>query len=523
MQVSTLLSLPLSLSLISAASLPVAQEPVDWEAVTRIRDEGMSNSRVMDTIWHLTDLYGPRLTNSPQERRASQWAKERFIEFGLQNVELEPWGEFGLGWSFERCVVEMTSPTYMPMIAIPRAWTLGIDGPVSGVPILIDVKSAADLAQYEGQLAGKIVLNGKVTDVEPHFDPMAKRHDDETLAELQTVPEPDADSPRSNRRSEWRKRRELRDKLREMLRAENAAVLIEPDGGRRNDYGVIMLGSGGSTDPEKERGLPQVTVSTEQFNRIARLIEKGTEVRMNVEVSTTFYDDDTLGYNVVAELPGSDPELADEVVMLGAHFDSWHAATGATDNGGASGVVIEAMRILKAVGFEPRRTIRAALWTGEEQGLLGSRGYVKTHFADPEVMEPSPEHGKLAGYFNLDNGTGRIRGVYMQENLAVKPIFEAWLEPFHDMGAQTLTYRNTGGTDHLSFDAVGLPGFQFIQDPMDYGSRSHHTNMDTYERVIETDVIRSSIILASFVYHAAQRDEKLPRKPLPEAPEPIAE
>ncbi len=508
----------------SIASAPCAQahEPVDWEAVTRIRDEGMSNSKVMETLWYLTDRYGPRLTNSPQERRASEWAVQRFEEFGLSNAAREPWGEFGLGWSFERCVVEMTAPIYMPLIAIPKAWTLGLDAPVSGVPILIDAESVEDLAQYAGQLAGRIVLNGKVNAVASHFEATAKRHDADSLAELDTVPEPSTDS-NANRRGEWRARRALRNALLDMLRAEGAAVVIEPDGGRRNDYGVIMLGSGGSYDPGEERGMPQVTVSTEQFNRIARLIQHDTEVRMNVEVETTFYDEDTQGYNVVAELPGSDPSVADEVVMIGGHFDSWHPATGATDNGASCAVAMEALRILKASGLKPRRTIRAALWTGEEQGLLGSRGYVTNHFGDRETMQLLPEHEKLSGYFNLDNGAGRIRGVYLQENLGVRPIFDAWLEPFHDMGAETLTYRNTGGTDHLSFDAVGLPGFQFIQDPMDYGSRSHHSNMDTYERVVETDVVRSSIILASFAYHAAQRDAMLPRKSLPAAPESVQE
>jgi hypothetical protein len=503
--------IPLALS-----GVTFAQEPVDWEAVARIRDEGMRNSEVMRTLWWLTDRYGPRLTNSPQERKASRWAKERFEEFGLENAAIEPWGEFGLGWSFERCVVEMTAPIYMPLISTPKAWTLGLDEPVEGVPVLVAAESVEDLEEYRGKLGGKIVLIGKVNDVDSHFEPTAKRHDEESLAELDMVPEPSGDSSRASRWAEWRKRREVRNKLLDMLKEENAAVVVESDGGRRNDYGVILLGSGGSYDPEEERAMAQVTVSTEQFNRIARLIGHGQPVEMRVDVRTTFYDDDTQGYNVVAELPGSDPEVADEVVMLGGHFDSWHPATGATDNGASCAVVMEALRILKATGLEPRRTIRAALWNGEEQGLHGSRGYVKNHFGDRDTMELLPEHAKLAAYFNLDNGAGRIRGVYLQENLACRPIFEAWLEPFHDMGARTLTYRNTGGTDHLSFDALGLPGFQFIQDPMDYGSRTHHTNMDTYERVHETDVVRSSIILASFAYHAAQRDEMLPRKPLPE-------
>ncbi|MHC4846652.1 MAG: M20/M25/M40 family metallo-hydrolase [Planctomycetota bacterium] len=492
-----------------------AQEPVDLEMVSAIREEAFERSEVMDTLWWLTDRYGPRLTNSPQQRRASEWTKSRLEEYGMENAALEAWGEFGLGWSFERCVVEMTAPDYMPLIGIPKAWTSGLEGPVSGVPILVNVESAEDLETYRGRLGGKIVLNGKVNAVESHFDPMATRHDEESLAERAAAPDPGAESEWTSRRSEWMKRRELNNQLQEMFKEEGALVVIEPDAGRRNDYGVIMLGSGGSRDPEEERGIPQVTVSTEQFNRVARLIGHGVEVEMNVDVRTTFYDDDLQGYNVVAEIPGTDRFLRDEVVMIGAHFDSWHPGTGATDNGASSAVMIEVMRILEAVGAEPRRTIRIVLWTGEEQGLLGSKGYVKNHFGDPDTMELLPEHEDFAAYFNMDNGAGKLRGIYCQGNAAVGSIFEAWMKPFADMGAGTITMRDTGGTDHLSMDAVGLPGFQFIQDPMDYGTRTHHTNMDLYERVHEGDVMQASAIIATFAYHAAMRDEKLPRKSLP--------
>jgi Zn-dependent M28 family amino/carboxypeptidase len=295
--------------------------------------------------------------------------------------------------------------------------------------------------------------------------------------------------------------------------------VIETDGGSRKDYGVVMLGSGGSRDAKEERALPQVVVSTEQFNRIARLVEKGEQVELAVDVACTFYDEDLQGYNVVAELPGTD--LAHEVVALGAHFDSWHPATGTTDNAIGSAVMIEALRILKASGLAPRRTVRVCLWTGEEQGLLGSAGYCEKHFGDSETQEFTDEHASFAAYFNLDNGGGRIRGIYSQGNSACRPIFEAWLAPFADLGATTVTVKDTGGTDHQSFDRYGLPGFQFIQDPMDYSSRSHHTNMDTYERVHELDAKQASVILASFAYHAAMRAEKLPRKPLP-PPEPRA-
>ncbi|MCZ6598460.1 MAG: M20/M25/M40 family metallo-hydrolase [Planctomycetota bacterium] len=493
-----------------------AQEPVDLDAVMRIRKEGFESSQVMDTVWHLTDLHGPRLTNSPQQRKAAAWARDRLTEFGLENAALEAWGEFGLGWSFERCVVSLVEPIYMPLIAIPKAWTPGTDGAVRGVPVLVEIESEEDLEKYKGQLAGKIVLNGRVNDVASHFEGTARRHDAESLAELVRAPQLDEDDGDSGRRSDWRRRRELRNKLRDLLKEEGALVIVQPDGGRRNDYGVIMVGSGGPRDPEEDPALPQVVVSTEHFNRIARLIQHDQEVVMEVDVQTTFYADDLEGHNVIAEIPGTDPLLRDEVVMLGGHFDSWHAGTGTTDNGASCAVAMEAVRIIQELDLKPRRTIRVALWTGEEQGLLGSRGYVKNHFADRDTMELLPEHEKLAAYFNMDNGSGKLRGVYLQGNVAVRPIFAAWLEPLADLDATTLSIRNTGGTDHLSFNAVGLSGFQFIQDPMDYSSRSHHTNMDLYERVHSSDVKQASVVMATFVWHAAQRDEMLPRKPLPE-------
>ncbi len=513
----------LSLSTSSLAWSSVQdQEPVDWQMVSRIRAEGFERSQVMDTLWWLTDRYGPRLTNSPQERRASLWAKGRLEEWGLVNTALEPWGEFGAGWSFEKSVLEMTAPIYMPLIAIPKAWTRGLDAPAEGTPILVNAETPEDLEKYKGQLGGKIVFLGKVTPVPTSFEALGKRHDEEGLAEIESMIEPDEEEPsppRRGDRADWRRRREVREKLLALLEEEHAALVVEPDGGRRKDYGVIMLGAGGPYEKDKPRALPQLVVSTEQFNRIARLLEHDEQIAMRAEVKTSFYEDDLQGYNVVAEIPGTDPVLANEVVMLGGHFDSWHPATGTTDNGIGSAVAMEAIRILKALGDAPRRTIRLTLWTGEEQGLLGSEGYVKNHFADPDTMALLPEHANLAAYFNLDNGGGKVRGIYLQENLACRPIFEAWLAPLADLGATTVTFKNTGGTDHLSFDGVGLPGFQFIQDPLDYGTRSHHTNMDLYERVIQNDAKQAAVVMATFVWHAAQRDEKLPRKPLPEPPE----
>ncbi len=514
-----LVSLSLSSLLLAApASLAARQEPVDLDALTRLREEGLERSQVMETVWFLTDLHGPRLTNSPQQRKAAEWARGRLAEFGLSNARLETWGEFGLGWSFERCVVELNAPLYMPLVAFPKAWTSGLEAPVRGTPVLVSVATVEEAEALRGTLAGKIVLNGRVRDVGTPFEAPGERYDAESLAELVAAEEEDDDAPAipaDERRRERESQREVRKKLEALFREEGAALVIEPDGGRRSDYGVLFVGGGGSYDPAEPRALPQVVVAQEHFNRLARLIQKGEAVELSADVRTSFHAEDTSAQNVVAEIPGRDPALGAEVVMLGAHFDSWHAGTGATDNGASCAVVMEAARLIVASGLEPRRTIRVALWTGEEQGLLGSKGYVKTHFADRDTMALQPEHAQLAAYFNLDNGAGKIRGIYQQGNAGVGPIFSAWLQPFHDLGATTVTMRDTGSTDHVSFDSVGLPGFQFVQDALDYSTRTHHTNMDLYERVRPGDVQQAAVVLASFAWHAAMRDEKLPRKPLP--------
>jgi len=494
-------------------------EPVDLDAIGRIRAEGFNNSQVMDLVWHLTDLHGPRLTGSPQMKRAQAWARDTLDGFGLRNARLEPWGEFGMGWSFEKVTVEMTHPTYMPMIAVPEAWTPGTDGVVEGEPVLLEFNSVEDVEAYEGDLEGRIVLLSGPAEVETPFDPIAQRYDEESLRDLFMAPEPRARGGFDPARiAEFRRLRAVRRAVSSKLREEGAAVILETNTSR-GAYGVIMVGSGGSRDPEDEPAMPSVVVAPEHYNRIARLLERGEKVEMRVEVQATFHDDDLTGRNVIAEIPGTDPSLADEVVMLGAHFDSWHGGTGATDNGAPSAVIMEAARIIIDAGLTPRRTIRVALWSGEEQGLHGSRRYVEKHFADPDEMETTEEWEKLAAYFNMDNGAGRFRGIYAQSNSPVRPIFEAWMKPLEDLGMTTVTNRNTGSTDHAAFDAVGLPGFQFIQDRLDYFTRTHHSNMDVYERVIPADVMQAAVVMATFVYHTANRDEPLPRKPKPKRDE----
>ncbi len=496
---------------------PLQAEEVDHEMMMRIRHEGLKNSQVMETMSYLTDVHGPRLSNSPGLKAASEWSRDKLTEWGLTNAALEPWGEFGRGWSLERFSIHMTEPSFSPIIAYPKAWTAGTGGKVSGQPVLLDISSEEDLDEYKGKLNGAIVLMAGTREAQTHFEADARRRDEESLKELAMAPDPAGRSGFAGRRAEFRRLRQLRRKVAEFLKKEGAAVVLEAS---RGEHGTLFVGGGGSRDPKDEPAIPQLVVSIEHHARIARLLEKKVPVNLEVEIATQFHEEDLQGYNVVADISGTDPRIGSELVMLGGHIDSWHAATGATDNAAGVAVAMEAVRILRALNVEPRRTIRVGFWSGEEQGLLGSRGYVEKHFAVRKTMELKPDHDKFSAYFNLDNGTGKIRGVYLQENSAVRPIFEAWLEPFQDLGAETLSVRNTGGTDHLAFDAVGLPGFQFIQDPIDYSTRTHHTNMDFWDHAIAGDLMQASVIMAAFVYNAAMRDEKLPRKPLPLPEEP---
>jgi hypothetical protein len=488
------------------------QEPVDLQVVTQIRAEGLERSQVMQTLSFLTDVHGPRLTGSTGLKAASEWGRDELAKWGLVNAKLEPWGTFGRGWELESFSIAMLEPQFSPVIAFPKAWTPGTNGKISGTPVLLDIKSPEELEKFKGTLRGAIVMMQAPREAETHFEADARRHDEKKLEEIAQAPAPGERSEWSARREEWRARRALQEKVIQFLRAEGVAVLLEPS---RGEHGTLFVGGGGSHALNAEPSLPALVVAIEHYARIARLLEKGLPVKLALEVQTRFLDADSLAYNVVAEIPGTDKKLKEEVVMLGGHLDSWHAGTGATDNAAGCAVAMEAVRILTALELQPRRTIRIALWSGEEQGLLGSRGYVARHFGDRRTLQLKPEHGRLSAYFNLDNGTGKIRGVYLQGNDAVRPIFAAYLEPFHDLGANTVTIRNTSGTDHLAFDEVGLPGFQFIQDPIDYDTRTHHTNMDVYDHALAGDLMQAAVIMASFVYHTAMRDGLLPRKALP--------
>jgi carboxypeptidase Q len=498
------------------------QDNLDISMMDKIKAEGTKNSRVMDIAFHLTDVSGPRLTSSPGFFRAANWAKDELTKMGLQNAKLEAWGDFGRSWEQERCYIAMTSPYYSPIIAVPRAWTGSTPGKkaISTELILIKAKDTVELMQYAGKLKGKIVMTWSTTQLKPSFEPDGGRFADTTLEKMANATGGPQGNRPSNRpqadsatRAAMQNRQAVQRKMTEFFNNEEPGLILSMNA-NGND-GTVFVSGGGSYAKDAVTGPASVMLSSDDYLRLQRLVESGVKVNIEAEVKTRFYTDDLKGYNVIAEIPGTDPTLKEEVVMLGGHLDSWHGATGATDNAAGCSVMMEAVRILKAVGFQPRRTIRIALWSGEEQGIHGSRNYVKNHFADPAKMELKPEHGKISAYYNLDNGTGRIRGIYLQGNKNAGAIFQKWFEPFGDMGAKTVTINNTGGTDHLAFDAVGIPGFQFIQDEIEYDTRTHHTNMDTYDHLVPEDLKQASMIVAAFVYNTAQRDEKIPRKELP--------
>jgi carboxypeptidase Q len=530
-------SLAVILSFVPALRSQERQEKVDIETISRIRYEGFHNSKVMDYASGLMDSIGERLTGSPNMKRANEWTRDQLTAMGLSNSHLEPWGPFGRGWANQYTNVRMTAPDIVPLIVYAKAWTPGTNGAVTGKCIRVNIEKKEDFDKYKGKLAGMIVIFGPDAEVKPIIEAPYKRYTDDDLAKTGEYEIPGERPP--FRMSEIARRRQFTKDLNQFFADEKVLAVIDHSRGTSGG-GTVFVQSGGSFKPGETTTIPQLTMASEHWTRIARLLQQKKDVTLELNVTNTFYDDDPMQYDTIAEIPGTDKK--DEVVMLGAHLDSWHAGTGATDNGAGTIVMMEAMRILKALDIKPRRTIRIGLWSGEEEGLLGSQGYVEQHFGSrPPMDDPNmkgmptllrrdagpitvkPEQAKVSAYFNIDNGTGKVRGVYLQENEAVAPIFKAWMEPFKDLDMTTLTMRNTGGTDHLSFDAVGIPGFQFIQDPIEYESRTHHSNMDLYDRLQPEDLKQISVIVASFVYEAAMRDQMLPRKPiekpLPREPE----
>jgi carboxypeptidase Q len=495
-----------------------AQEKLDLQMVDRIRKEGLENSKITDFLIYLCDVYGPRLPDSPQYVKAGEWVVAKAKELGLANAAMEPYGTFGRSWELQKYYAAMTAPQYMPIIGYPKAWTPGTNGVLKGQAMMLSVKTVADLDQYKGKLKDAIVLTQGEQDLPISFEPGASRLHEEDLEKLVLAPEPGARRANAPTMQDMMARQQLQQRVVKFLHDEGAGVLIEP--GRGKD-GTVFVASGGSRMKGADMPVPTIAIATEHYNRIVRILQKNIPVELEVEVQARFTADDLPGTNVVAELPGVDKKLKSEIVMLGGHFDTWHGGTGATDDGAGCAVAFEAVRILKALGIQPRRTIRLAMWDAEEQGFVGSRGYVTKHFYDQAKKAKLPEYDQLAAYFNFDNGSGKIRGIYAQNNSAVVPIFEEWLKPIHDLGAETVTLRNTGGTDHLPFDAVGLPGFQFIQDELEYDTLTHHSTMDVYDHLSRGDLMQAATVMAWFVYNVAMREEKLPRKYFdPNAPPP---
>ena len=538
--------IPALLALCSLAVVAQDKDRTDLAVVNRIKTEAFDHSKVMDTLSMLTDRYGPRLTGSAEVQEAGEWTVSRLKEYGVQNVHMEPWGPFGRSWELQEYSVEMVEPRYSHLRATPLAWTHATAGPVVAEPILAPItrtynpKKAQEnldkfIAAYKGKLQGKVVLLSEPDPVPPASAALFKRDSEAELADLAKAPEPaekvSVDPKNMQIPEDITKLRrflmslseeqidkifdaikDTRSKLHEFLIQQGAvAAFISDD---RAKGGLTFAEQAVSYEAKYPLALPTFSVTREQYNRIARLLAKQQPVKLRINLKATATDKDVDSFNIIGEIPGGAKK--DEVVMIGAHFDSWHGGTGATDNGAGSAVMIEVMRILKALNLKMDRTVRIGLWTGEEEGLLGSKAYVKQHFADTATMKTTPEHAKLAGYFNLDNGAGQIRGAYLQGNDMMRPILEQWLAPFRDLGTGSMTIRNTGGTDHLSFDAVGLPGFQFIQDDLDYMTVTHHSDMDTYDHAPPPDMMQASAIIASVVYQAANRSEMLPRKPLPQ-------
>ncbi|HSF16683.1 MAG TPA: M20/M25/M40 family metallo-hydrolase [Vicinamibacteria bacterium] len=494
------------------AQTSLAQERIDEEVIARIKMEGFQRSRLMETLSYLTDVYGPRLTGSPGLDAAASWCVEKLKGWGLASARLESWGEFGRGWSVESYSVEMTAPRYARLSAYPHAWSPSTDGVIEGTPMLVEIGGKEDFDTYRGKLKGRIVLRGLPEPARSRFEAEGKRLDEREMSEATRAIHPGEPRGFWEEADEWDETVAREREIVEFFRDEGIAVLIEPS---ERDGAIVRVSALGYFLGTDISYFPSFVMAKEHYGPILRILEKDVAATLKISLQASFTDR-VEGNNVLADLPGSDAERSDELVMLGAHLDSWHAGTGATDNAAGAAAMMEAVRILEAVGAAPRRTIRLALWTGEEQGYFGSLGYVTRHFGDPETMVLTPEHEKLSAYFNLDNGTGRIRGVYLQGNEAARPILEAFLAPFAYLEAAGLTVLNTGGTDHLPFHALGLPGFQFVQDPIDYDTRTHHTNLDVYENLLEEDLEQAAVIIASVAYHAAMRDERFPRPRLPQ-------
>jgi hypothetical protein len=523
-----------------------ATEDLDLNMYARIRTEGLTHGKVMEFGAALADGIGPRLTGSPNMAKANAWTRDTLTKIGLENAHLEDWGEFGMGWQQINTWARMVSPDPEPLWLQAAPWSPATSGPVKGQIVYVPLNDAAELDKLKGTLAGKIVLLGAMRPTPDITEPLFHRYTDEELKAMEGPPVPRAGAAAPNfaqLAADRARLAALRAQALKMMKEEGVAAIITPsrDGGNGGGTGIIFDDNGANlvrSAQVKDNAvtIPNAVMMIEHYNRLARMASAHVPVEVEVNIETKFTGDHEHGFDTVAEIPGTDPKLKDQVVMVGGHLDSWISGTGATDNGAGSIVAMEAVRILKALDLKPKRTIRIALWSGEEEGLYGSTGYVKMHFgtfAEPKdapagapsansfgaarrgPLTTTKEWVTLDAYYNLDNGTGKIRGVYTQGNYGIAPIFAQWIQPLQDLGVTTITNRNTGGTDHLSFDALGLPGFQFIQDPMDYETRTHHSDMDTYDRLHQADLEQSAIIEAIFLWNTSQREAMMPRKPFP--------
>jgi hypothetical protein len=513
--------------LLLATAMLTAAPAIAQDATTnRIIDQGTNHSQVMTTAQHLTDVIGPRLPNSPQMRAAEAWTQAKFREWGLSNVRKEGF-PFGRGWSIDRSSVRMTAPRPIQLTAIPIAWTPAAR--VTAPVIVAPMRRERDFARWRGQLRGKVVMVTRPTDLRDPTDPVVQRLSGEEISKLDTFEQPRFDPtalPRNLRRSDFPQ------KLDAFLKAEGAVAYATMS---RND-GKLVHGEGWAFEVGSPAAIPGVEIAAEDYRRLARLAKMSPAPTLEIENAVRFHDDDTQAYNILADIPGSDPKAG--YVMAGAHLDSWVAGDGAADNAAGSAVVMEAARILRASGVRPKRAIRFALWNAEEEGLLGSIAYIQRHiatrgpagaaplngdklyysFSNQWPITPLPGHRDLAAYFNIDNGSGKIRGIYAERNPAAAPMLREWLSPFAAMGASSVVVSPTTGTDHVFMQSVGIPGFQFIQDPLDYDSRVHHTSVDTFDHLKGEDMRQASIVLASVLLSAADADQPLPRPPLPTQP-----
>jgi hypothetical protein len=509
------LALALTVFVVASASSSEASEFIDEAVLARIKMEGFQRSQVMETLSYLTDVHGPRLTGSPGLRSASAWSRDKLAEWGLRGAHLESWGRFGRGWSVEGHSVEITAPRYARLIAYPHAWSPGTTAPLTGEPVLVEINGEEDFGKYEGKLRDRIILRGKPARARSRFEAAATRIGGDEIERARRAIDPGEPRGYWEEGEEWEKDVAKERTILSFLQDQGVAAIVEASARDGAIVRVSALGYYLGTDFQR---VASFVMAKEHYGMILRLLEKEVDVSLRLSLDVRFHQDDLDGYNVVAEIPGTDSRIGDEIVLVGAHLDSWHSGTGATDNASGSAVMMEAVRILAAIGVKPRRTIRIGLWTGEEQGYFGSIGHVRKHFGDPATQALQPGHDKLSAYYNLDNGTGRIRGVHLQGNEAARSVLRDMLAPFDYLEASSLTTTNTGGTDHMPFQALGLPAFQFIQDPIDYDTRTHHTNIDVYENVIEEDLQQAAVIIASLAYHTAMRDEKIPRPLMPKRP-----